>query len=130
MAHRSWLAAVVIDVADLQRGAAFWSAALGGEVVQQSFGVGIYLTVLAPADAGETTLLMQKVGESKTAKSRVHLDIATDDLDAEVHRLEQLGAQLQHIVEERGFRFAVLTDPDDNEFCVVPGDRDDTWPTW
>jgi predicted enzyme related to lactoylglutathione lyase len=130
VSHRSWLALFVIDVADLDRAAAFWSAALRGEVVQQPFGVGIYLTVRVPTDAGEATLLMQKVPELKTAKSRVHLDIATDDVDAEIARLEGLGAHRQHAVDERGVHFVVLEDPDGNEFCVIPGRRDDDWPTW
>lgn len=120
----------VIDVADLERAAAFWSAALRGTVVQQPYGGGIYLTVLVPTDAGEATLLMQRVPESKTAKSRVHLDIATDDVDAEVARLEGLGAHRQRAVDERGLHFVVLQDPDGNEFCVVPGQRDDDWPSW
>jgi len=38
VSHRSWLALFVIDVADLDRGAAFWSAALRGTVVQQPYG--------------------------------------------------------------------------------------------
>ena len=120
----------VLDVADLDRAAAFWSAALRGTVVQQSYGVGIYLSVLVPTDAGEATLLMQKVPEVKTAKSRVHLDIATDDVDAEVARLEALGARRQRAVDERGLHFAVLEDPDGNEFCVIPGQRHDDWPSW
>ena len=120
----------VIDVADLERAAAFWSAALRGTVVQQPYGVGIYLTVLVPTAAGEATLLMQRVPEVKTAKSRVHLDIATDDVDAEVVRLEALGARRQRVVDERGLHFVVLEDPDGNEFCVIPGQRDDDWPSW
>jgi hypothetical protein len=128
--HRSWLALVVIDVADLDRGAAFWAAALRGRVVQQPFGEGIYLSVAVPTGAGEFTLLMQQVPEAKTARTRVHLDIATDGLDAEVARLEQLGATRQRTVRERGVRFVVLEDPDHNEFCVIPGRRDDDWPSW
>ena len=120
----------VIDVADLERAAAFWSAALRGTVVQQPYGVGIYLTVLVPTAAGEATLLMQQVPEVKTAKSRVHLDIATDDVDAEVVRLEALGARRERVVDERGLHFVVLEDPDGNEFCVIPGQRDDDWPSW
>jgi len=130
MAHRSWLALVVIDVADLERGTGFWAAALRGRVVQQPYGQGIYLSVLVPTGAGEATLLVQKVPEAKTAKTRVHLDIGTDDVDAEVARLEVLGACQQRMVVERGLRFCVMEDPDGNEFCVVPGQRSDDWPTW
>lgn len=132
MAHRSWLALVVIDVADLDRGATFWAGALRGRIVQQPYGRGIYLSVLVPTGAGEAeaTLLIQKVPESKTAKTRVHLDIATDDLDAEIAQLEALGTGQQRMVVERGLRFCVMDDPDDYEFCVVPGQRSDDWPSW
>lgn len=130
MSHRSWLAFVVIDAAELEPAARFWSGALRGRVVRQPFGPGIYLTVMVPVDAGEIPLLIQRVPEGKTAKSRLHLDIASDDIDAEADRLRRLGARPVRTVEERDVRFHVLQDPDGNEFCVVPGARSDDWPRW
>jgi hypothetical protein len=55
----------------------------------------------------------------KLSKERMHLDIETDDLDAEVQRLEALGATRWDLQLERGFKFWVLHDPWKNEFCVL-----------
>jgi hypothetical protein len=49
----------------------------------------------------------------------MHLDIETDDVEAEVQRLEALGATRWNLQQERGFTFWVLQDPWKNEFCVL-----------
>ncbi|TFV34196.1 hypothetical protein E4K10_45505 [Streptomyces sp. T1317-0309] len=49
------------------------------------------------------------------------LDFGTADLDSEVDRLEQLGAErLSEELSEHGFRWIVVSDPEGNEFCVYP----------
>ena len=63
-----------------------------------------------------------KVPESKTAKNRMHLDLVVDDgvpRDEEVARLVALGAT--HVTDrhEWGHSWAVLNDPEGNEFCVA-----------
>ncbi len=50
----------------------------------------------------------------------MHVDIETDDIDAEVTRLEALGATRWDHQAERGWEFWVLRDPWGNEFCVLP----------
>jgi len=61
---------------------------------------------------------------------RLHLDIETDDVEAEVRRLEALGAQ----VKQRIRRHVVMRAPGGHTFCVVPVARSDfdgsatTWP--
>jgi predicted enzyme related to lactoylglutathione lyase len=67
----------------------------------------------------EIRVLMQRTADAKVGKERVHLDIETDDLDAEVRRLEALGATRWNLQQERGFTFWVLRDPWQNEFCVL-----------
>lgn len=64
-------------------------------------------------------ILLQKTADPKTSKERMHLDLETDDLDAEVKRLEALGASRWDHQRERGFEFWVMRDPWDNEFCVL-----------
>lgn len=64
-------------------------------------------------------ILLQLVPEGKACKSRMHLDIESDDVEGEVERLVKLGAKRLRHVEERGFAFWVLVDPFDNEFCVL-----------
>ncbi|GAB7075881.1 VOC family protein [Streptomyces sp. JCM 18897] len=99
--------------------AQFWAQVLGGNVSDEDF----------PGDpealvhAGGAALLFVTVPETKTLKNRVHLDLQPEDRtrDEEVTRLLGLGARL---VDDRrrpdGRGFAVLADPEGNEFCVEP----------
>lgn len=109
---------VTFDSADPRSAAEFWAAALGGAVrVDEEDGS---LEVAVVTDAG-TDLLFLPVPEGKSVKNRVHLDIQPQDRsrDAEVERLLALGATL---VDDRrrpdGLGWAVLADPEGNEFCV------------
>jgi predicted enzyme related to lactoylglutathione lyase len=110
---------VVLDCADLDRSAEFWSGALcyAGPPPGTP---GPYRQLL-PADGDGLELLLQQVPEEKAGKNRVHLDLRVPDLDAELERLLALGAR--HTtgtpVEEDGWTWYVLADPDGNEFCVL-----------
>ncbi len=75
---------LVLDCADPDRLATFWSAALGYTTVG---GAGNYVMLLA-TDGTLPKLLLQAVREPKTTKNRMHLDIETADVDAEATRLE------------------------------------------
>jgi hypothetical protein len=68
---------------------------------------------------GEIRILLQKTGDEKVGKERMHLDLESDDVEAEVARLEALGATRRDHQAERGFDFWVLRDPWGNEFCVL-----------
>ena len=63
---------------------------------------------------------VQEVPEDKVAKNRVHLDIPIGDeeLDAAVERVVGTGATLVEIREHPGERWAVMQDPEGNEFCL------------
>ncbi|MEU2245304.1 VOC family protein [Streptomyces sp. NPDC019224] len=65
-------------------------------------------------------ILFQRVPEPKTVKNRLHLDLhaGPDRREAEVARLEGLGAKVEREVAEQGGKWTVLTDPEGNEFCV------------
>jgi predicted enzyme related to lactoylglutathione lyase len=111
--HRSRLCHFVIDVPDLEQGVAFWSAALNATeetVSEQSRH--IYRRLRLPDS--EIRILLQKTG-----KERMHLDLESDDVEAEIARLEALGATRWDHQAERGFDFWVLRDPWGNEFCVL-----------
>ena len=109
--HRSWLSDIVIDCHDLEAGVRFWTGALGAEVESRDEP---YVSLSrVPGGIG---LGLQHVPEPKTAKSRVHLDLTTDDLEAEVSRLEALGARRQQLING----WWVMEDPCGNEFCVLP----------
>ena len=106
------ISAFVIDckVEDLAGATQFWSQALGRPVANpDQDGDGRYAELKTAAD--EPFLLLQKVEH----ESRIHLDIETDDLDAEVARLEALGAKRVAFVK----RWWVMQAPTGHRFCVV-----------
>jgi len=108
--HRSRLAGYIIDCQtdNLEEAADFWSAALGykrrGEPEN-----GLYQALETPD--GEPYLEVQVVDHA----SRIHLDIESDDIEAEVQRLEALGAR--RIEEIR--TWVVMEAPTGQRFCVI-----------
>lgn len=116
--HRSRVCQFVIDVSDLDQAVAFWAAALdGAEERTSEESRQIYRRIMLP-DA-EIRILLQKTGDRKISKERMHIDLETDNVEAEVRRLEALGAVRRDHQQERGFDFWVLHDPRGNEFCVL-----------
>ena len=118
MTHRSRLSHFVIDVPDLDQGISFWSAALGAaEEPVPAESRPVYRRLRLPDS--EIRVLLQKTSDHKAGKERMHLDLETDDVEAEVRRLEALGATRWDHQAERGYDFWVLRDPWGNEFCVL-----------
>jgi predicted enzyme related to lactoylglutathione lyase len=109
---------IVLDCRDLQRSAAFWTGVLG--YLTAGSGAGPYLSLI-PASGVGLEILLQQVTDTKQQKNRLHIDLRTPDLDAEVSRVLGLGAVLRtgQPVSEDGWRWHVLADPDGNEFCVL-----------
>jgi predicted enzyme related to lactoylglutathione lyase len=114
--HRSQFAGVIIDCRtdDLDEAGRFWSAALGLRVreIQSQGDVAYAVLDTRPADP---YFEVQKVDHP----SRVHLDIETDDVEAEVRRLEALGATRVRAVRT----FWVMEAPTGQRFCVVRAQR-------
>ena len=116
--HRSRLCHFVIDVSDLDRGVLFWSASLdAAEEPLPENSRHIYRRLRLPDS--EIRILLQMASDEKVSKERMHLDLEADDVEAEVERLEALGATRWDHQTERGFDFWVLRDPWGNEFCVL-----------
>jgi predicted enzyme related to lactoylglutathione lyase len=116
--HRSRVCHFVIDVDDLDQGVRFWSAALGATEEPISQGSRhVYRKLRLPDD--NIRVLLQRTDDPKVSKERMHLDLETDDVEAEVTRLEGLGATRWSHQQERGFDFWVLRDPWANEFCIL-----------
>ncbi len=109
---------IVIDCSDLERSARFWSEVLGYTAGQAS--TGPYRS-LQPASGAGIDVLLQRVADVKRQKNRLHLDLRTPDLEAEVRRVLDLGATLltRQPVAEDGWYWHILADPDGNEFCVL-----------
>ncbi|MCG8692103.1 MAG: hypothetical protein MI806_12920 [Minwuiales bacterium] len=116
--HKSRLGAIVIDCEtdDLDGDAAFWSGALGGTPDRSSDPQFSNYVALRDSPAGPHVLI-QKVDHP----SRVHIDIESDDIDAEADRLEKLGAKRIARVK----RWWVMQAPSGQRFCVVPPQRED-----
>jgi hypothetical protein len=122
--HRSKLAGFIIDCRtdDLDAAAHFWGNALGLPVRTLGPGEENYRRLSDP----RLHIEVQRV----THESRVHLDIETDDIDAEVARLERLGARRVAHVKT----WWVLEAPTGQRFCVVAKTSPDfdasatTWP--
>ena len=115
--HRSRINGILIDcnVEDIQEAARFWAEALGRPVDPVHPGTrGDYVMLETPP--GEWAVQIQRVDH----ESRVHIDIETDDIPAEVARLEKLGAT----VDERKERWVVMRAPSGQRFCVVRVQRD------
>lgn len=111
--HRSRIGILLVDVAeaDHDRSLAFWSGATGHPA--------------EPADDGEywslgslggTSMKLEHQRCGPDTPARLHLDIETDDVEAEVRRLEALGAT-RH--SDQG-HFWQMLDPAGMVFCVVP----------
>lgn len=109
--HRSRIGVALIDHPShtYAAAAAFWEAALGVSAQPQADGPYASLTRL-----DGIALELQRTGDG--TQPRVHLDIETDDVAAEVERLVQLGASID---EDHGDYF-VMRDPGAMVFCVVP----------
>jgi predicted enzyme related to lactoylglutathione lyase len=116
--HKSRLGTIVIDCRtdDIDAAARFWSEALGrrAETLADP-GDSAYRELEGPPD--EVKVLVQAVEHP----SRVHLDIETDDIEAEVQRLEALGAKRVAQVK----RWWVMEAPTGQRFCVVRPQRAD-----
>ncbi|MDH3380189.1 MAG: VOC family protein [Gammaproteobacteria bacterium] len=102
--HKSRLGALIIDCQfdDLRSDAKFWSAAFGQKAESADEQVDPKYVRLG-RDSPDVRILLQQVDHP----SRVHIDIETDDLDAEVERLQRIGAALV----ERRPKWVVLEAP-------------------
>jgi hypothetical protein len=121
------IASVTFDCADALVVARFWSAVLGRPLDP---GASSDFAAIGFAGRRDTvgwarverdldpTWMFVRVPEPKAAKNRVHLDLVAPDVEVEVSRLVELGASRRADVDEWGYTWAVMTDPEGNEFCV------------
>ena len=112
------LHSVTFDCADPGALASFWAGVTGYRLET----VNPFVAVLRGdgpdgGDFGPRMMFIQ-VPEAKAAKNRVHLDLGTEDLDGEVDRVLDLGADLVGRYDEWGVVWATFRDPEGNEFCI------------
>jgi predicted enzyme related to lactoylglutathione lyase len=125
--HKSKLSGFIIDceTLDLDRSADFWGSALGMPVQALPPGEGEIYKRLEDHQHG-LHIEVQAVSHP----SRVHLDIETNDIEAEVKRLEKLGAKRIEAIHT----WWVMEAPTGQRFCVVQASsaefeaKASTWP--
>jgi hypothetical protein len=108
---------IVIDCADPEALATFWAAALG----YRGVGFGDPYFLLLPPHRAHPPVILQRVPEPKRDKARIHFDLRVDDVEAEVRRLEALGAHRVDVGQGPDVEWVPMADPEGNEFCVCPG---------
>ena len=121
---------VVVDCLDVRAQAAWWAEALDWQVIYETDEE----CVIIPSWVDEEVvrempwervgqgLVFVAVPEAKTVKNRLHLDLAphtSQDREAEIARLEALGARRVDVGQPADASFTVLADPEGNEFCVL-----------
>jgi predicted enzyme related to lactoylglutathione lyase len=118
MGHKATIE-LVLDCKEPMRLARFWREALD----YRDYYTDANLAVLVPREGNASPLLLQGVPEPKAVKNRMHVDIVVDDVEAEVHRLQALGARRNYEgVQSYGeTRWVRMSDPEQNEFCVSTG---------
>ena len=119
----------VIDCDNIKAQAQWWATVLGWRIAIDLPGEVVLVPPHAftkadsiPVEERGPGLTFVPVPESEQVKNRLHLDLApraSDDLAAEVRRLEDLGARRVDVGQPADASFVVLADPEGNEFCVL-----------
>jgi predicted enzyme related to lactoylglutathione lyase len=114
----SRLVSLVLDANDTHGLARFWAEALGWNVDDHDAAE----ITLVPTDGTRFDIVFEPVPESKTERSRIHLDLTTTSLEDQqdtVSRLIELGARHLDVGQGPDDLHVVLADPEGNEFCVI-----------
>jgi predicted enzyme related to lactoylglutathione lyase len=106
---------VVVDSHEPKQLAEWWAQVLDWKIVFESADE----VVVGKDDDTYPALIFLPVPEDKTVKNRLHIDLAPDDQDIEVRRIEALGAKRIDIGQAPDTAWVVLADPEGNEFCVL-----------
>ena len=109
------IGSVVFDVNDFDKVSAFWREALrytSREPASDGW------VVLRDPSGKSPNVSINRTEKSLAHKIRVHLDLYTDDQEAEVERLLKLGAKVVRR-PGKGHDYVIMSDPEGNHFCVV-----------
>lgn len=117
------LQCITVDAHDPLALAQFWAEALGWKIGEEVNEIEVWIEreLGDPKNTGFPDILFLKVPDSKVVKNRLHLDLRPDDQDAEVARLEKLGAKKIDIGQstDPDTTWVVMADIEGNEFCVL-----------
>ena len=110
------IGSIVIHCHDFERMVAFWEGAL--QYVPREPARGGWVVLRDPKGQGPN-LSFQAREHPRRVRNWIHLDLYTNDRDAEVERLVALGARRYPWRYRPDADYVVLQDPDGNLFCVV-----------
>lgn len=117
------LQAITVDAHDPRALAEFWAEVLGWKIGEGGNEIEVWIEreLGDPKNTGFPDILFLKNSDLKNVKNRLHLDLRPDDQDAEVRRLEKLGAKRIEIGQsaDPDTSWVVMADPEGNEFCVL-----------
>ena len=108
---------LTVDCHDPGRIARFWSTVLDWRILHESE-EGVMIAPFEEPQPGVFPVYFQRNPDEKRVKNRWHFDLAPDDQDAEVARLEALGAHRVDI-GQGDVSWVVMADIEENEFCVL-----------
>ena len=111
-----WIGDITFDVSDPKAMAEFWAAALHFRITE----ITDALAIIAAPSGRSPRCSFQKVATPKLGKNRIHLDLFAGDMEAEVARLESLGAKKLRVDRDGAVVWTVMVDVEGNEFCVQP----------
>lgn len=113
------LGSTVINCADIETMTRFWAGAL--DLRPSSTAPGDEFRVLS---GSTTNLSLQRSRTPVTARDQMHVDLYTDEQQAQVERLVRLGARVvRHVTDDPSDDYVIMTDPEDNLFCVCAKPR-------
>lgn len=122
---------IVIDCRDIAAQARWWAEVLDWRIIYEAADEVVLIPKHAPEEKPAPEdwtkvapgLVFVPVPEGKAVKNRLHIDLApyiSDDRDAEIQRLRDLGATIVDVGQDRDkATWTVLADPEGNEFCVL-----------
>lgn len=117
------LQCLTVDAHNPRALAEFWAEVLDWSIGEDGDDIGWWIEreLGDPKQTGFPDILFLKVPDSKVVKNRLHLDLRPDNQEAEVARLEKLGAKRIEIgqSDDADSTWVVMADPEGNEFCVL-----------
>jgi predicted enzyme related to lactoylglutathione lyase len=117
------LQCITVDTHNPKAQAEFWAEVLGWSICEDGDEIGYWIEreLNDPNKTGFPDILFLKVPDEKIIKNRLHLDLRPDNQEAEVARLEKLGAKRIEIGQSDypDTTWVVMADLEGNEFCVL-----------
>ena len=107
---------IVWGVRDVPRAIAFWTEALTYKPLRPP---SPDWAILVPMEGPGVQIAITQVSSDPKNHQRHHLDLYASDREAEVERLERIGAKRAAWRYPEGADYIVLEDPDENRFCVI-----------